>query len=66
MSIEEAQIWVQRSDRNQEDMIRRLLHRDLNDMYAYDVVINMADVEIGTATALVRTLVERKLGGKPH
>ena len=63
ISIEEAQIWVESADRNQEDMIRRLLHQDLNDVSAYDLVINMADVEIDTAVAVVRTLVERKLGG---
>lgn len=55
-----AREWIERTDRNQIDLVRHMLRRDLRDVYAYDLIFNTGSMPLAAcASAIEAALVER-------
>ena len=48
-----AREWIERTDRNQIDLVRHMLRRDLRDVYAYDLVLNTGHLSLGACAAAI-------------
>ena len=55
-----ARDWIDRTDRNQIELVRNLLRRDLRDVYAYDLVLNTGSMSIEDCAAAVVGTLERR------
>lgn len=58
----EASRWVREADEGQAALVRSLLHRDLDDPLAYDVVLNTADLSLEAAEECVLAALRAKVG----
>mgnify|MGYP006277679297 CR=1 FL=1 len=54
-SAREAELWIEQADRSQNELVRHILHRDLRDVHAYDMVLDTETLGIDTCANLVET-----------
>jgi cytidylate kinase len=62
LGLDDAAIWVRRADENQRSLVRNTLHKDLDDPGWYDLILNMAYLDVEKARTIVRTALREKLG----
>jgi cytidylate kinase len=62
LSLKAARVEVERSDRERARLARREFGKDSADPLNHDVTINTADLSVETATEVVMTALQRKLG----
>ncbi len=62
LEAKQATAWLQEREKNQQDLVRKTLHRDLDDPSSYDVVVNMG----GLTERCVEELVVVALKGKGY
>lgn len=53
-----AREWIERTDRNQIDLVRHMLRRDLRDVYAYDVVFNTGSMPLSACAAAIEAALQ--------
>jgi hypothetical protein len=56
-----ARSWIEAADRNQNDLVKSLLHRDLADPHDYDLVLNTTDLAVPACIDLVVRALWSKL-----
>jgi cytidylate kinase len=64
LSFEQARTKVQRVDAERAAFIRRTFRKNVESPLCYDLVINSGEIAFGSATDLVLTALEKKLGVK--
>ena len=57
---EQARAWIVRTDRSQVELVRNLLHRDLTEVHAYDLVLNTGDLGLEAAREIVIAALRQK------
>jgi cytidylate kinase len=55
----EAKDFVETTDRDREQFIRRYFHHDVSDPHLYDLVVNLADLPRDDAVELIVSAVKR-------
>lgn len=56
-----AREWIERTDRNQIDLVRHLLRRDLRDVYAYDLVCNTGFLPLTACAAAIEAALHARM-----
>ena len=54
-SAREAELWIEQADRSQNELVRHILHRDLRDVHAYDMVLDTETLGIDTCANVIGT-----------
>jgi len=49
----EAELWIEQADRSQNELVRHILHQDLRDVHAYDMVLDTETLGVGTCADLI-------------
>ena len=56
-----AREWIERTDRNQIELVRHLLRRDLRDVSAYDLVCNTGSLSLSACAATIAAALHARV-----